>query len=207
MIWAFFAFGSMWFWMLTIGWLVLLTYWVEDEDTAWAFGSVCAFLALIHLFGDINIFTYLKANPMNAVQLVVVYAALGTGWGVLKFYMYNARFKRRIEALKVDFRKQYKLPKAGDVATIDGQKGATEDMKREWDKYWKNNLSHTDRDKMKLSNQSGKVIFWISYWPVSAFWTILNDPLRRLGKLIYNILFVRIFKWIHEKTVGKAVEL
>lgn len=31
----------------------------------------------------------------------------------------------------------------------------------------------------------GRIISWIGYWPPSMFWTLLNDPLRRLGRQIY----------------------
>ncbi len=35
---------------------------------------------------------------------------------------------------------------------------------------------------------------WIVWWPMSAFWTILNDPLRRLAEAL-----VRAFKGIYTK--------
>ena len=31
-----------------------------------------------------------------------------------------------------------------------------------------------------------RIISWIVYWPPSLFWTLLNDPLRRIGQLIYE---------------------
>ena len=31
-----------------------------------------------------------------------------------------------------------------------------------------------------------RIISWIVYWPPSLFWTLLNDPFRRIGQLIYE---------------------
>ena len=34
----------------------------------------------------------------------------------------------------------------------------------------------------------GRIIAWGGYWPPSMVWTILNDPLRRIGNWIYRML-------------------
>jgi len=39
--------------------------------------------------------------------------------------------------------------------------------------------------KPLVRNHKGRVIAWMSYWPWSLFWTILNDPIRRLMRRIY----------------------
>ena len=31
-----------------------------------------------------------------------------------------------------------------------------------------------------------RITAWIVYWPPSLFWTLLNDPLRRIGRMIYE---------------------
>lgn len=31
-----------------------------------------------------------------------------------------------------------------------------------------------------------RIIAWLVYWPPSMFWTLLNDPLRRIGRIIYD---------------------
>lgn len=31
-----------------------------------------------------------------------------------------------------------------------------------------------------------RITAWIAYWPPSLFWTLLNDPLRRIGRMIYE---------------------
>jgi len=36
------------------------------------------------------------------------------------------------------------------------------------------------------NRNKGRIIFWMSYWPASALWTLINDPFTRLFKFIYN---------------------
>jgi len=39
--------------------------------------------------------------------------------------------------------------------------------------------------KPEPENYKGRIIAWIVYWPPSMFWTLLNDPIRKLGRQIY----------------------
>jgi hypothetical protein len=32
----------------------------------------------------------------------------------------------------------------------------------------------------------GRIISWMTYWPFSGVWTIINDPIKRLFKYIYG---------------------
>lgn len=203
MIWAFFTYGTMWFWILSGIWIILLMIFVDREEIWYSFWSVIGYLGLITLFGDVDVFSWLKDHPTDTFRIVILYMIIGVIWGVMKFYFYNSKFQRRIESLKKDFIAQY------SPANVERDDAAlpSEDMKREWDKYRNNYLTYTERDQLILGKQASKVIFWISYWPVSSFWTILNDPLRRFGELMFNLLFIKIFKWIHKKTIGKAMEL
>jgi hypothetical protein len=31
-----------------------------------------------------------------------------------------------------------------------------------------------------------RIISWIAYWPPSLCWTLLNDPIRHIGRMIYE---------------------
>lgn len=49
--------------------------------------------------------------------------------------------------------------------------------------WFGHNLSIT---KPEPDQYKGRIVSWIIYWPPSMFWTILNDPIRKIGKAIYN---------------------
>jgi|GEM_PF-5566044 len=197
MWYAFFVFGSIWFWFLVLIEFIILTALVEHEESWWSFLSVVMFIALIHLFGNVNIFAWMKEHPYELLRWITLYAIIGTCWGIGKFYFYNASAKRAIDKYKPKFYKNFK----------NKEWQSEEEMDREWKRYLHSKLTDRQHQCLDLEGQASKVIFWISYWPVSSFWTILNDPLRRFGEWIYYTCFVRVFKYIHNTTVGEAVKL
>lgn len=38
----------------------------------------------------------------------------------------------------------------------------------------------------RADHNKGRIIFWMSYWPASALWTIINDPITRFYRFLYN---------------------
>ena len=41
-------------------------------------------------------------------------------------------------------------------------------------------------DPPKVSDHKSNIMLWMSYWPISAIWTIINDPIKKLFTLIFN---------------------
>jgi len=44
----------------------------------------------------------------------------------------------------------------------------------------------TSIGKPEPEHYKGRIVSWIVYWPPSMFWTLLNDPIRKIGRAIYN---------------------
>lgn len=49
---------------------------------------------------------------------------------------------------------------------------------------------HSDVNLTKFpphpNDNKGRIIFWMSYWPFSAVWTIINDPITRFYRFVYH---------------------
>lgn len=61
--------------------------------------------------------------------------------------------------------------------------------------------------KPEPDQYKGRIVSWIIYWPPSMFWTLLNDPIRKIGKAIYNWMAGTLKKisdhvWKDEDVVG-----
>lgn len=54
--------------------------------------------------------------------------------------------------------------------------------------YYRTQLKFTDNGHPYIALDKTRIIMWMSYWPVSALWTLINDPLHRLYNFIYNRL-------------------
>ncbi|CAB4162984.1 hypothetical protein UFOVP787_213 [uncultured Caudovirales phage] len=39
---------------------------------------------------------------------------------------------------------------------------------------------------IKVSNNKERIFGWLFYWPLSAAWTVLNDPIRRIFNFVYS---------------------
>lgn len=223
MIWAFFVVGSLWFWLLLSIEIVLLTAFVDAEETWYSFWSVVVFLAILHLFGDLNIFTWLRDHPWDVVRIVALYGLLGVAWGVSK-YVYNVnKVKSILKHLKAKFLTKWdeerekndfiSQEKRRDADLDDDGALAKWDPKAhkqtKWKEYYEGEINHKDQRWIEFGSngQAGTVIFWMAYWPVSFVWTIFSDMLKSAAKWFYYTCLVEIFAKIHRKTVGKELEI
>ncbi len=68
-------------------------------------------------------------------------------------------------------------------------------LREEWKKYiesrWPRSFAYYDDGtfmlkRPKLSNHKGRIMAWIAYWPFSMAYTLLNDPVRKIVRLIYH---------------------
>lgn len=41
-------------------------------------------------------------------------------------------------------------------------------------------------DIPKTSSHKGDIIAWMTYWPFSSLWTLINDPVKRFFKFMYS---------------------
>ena len=66
---------------------------------------------------------------------------------------------------------------------------------------WLSFVYHAKEHKRPMpeaKNNRSEIVGWMVYWPWSAFWTILNDPIRRFYKMLARIL-EKIYDSIAEK--------
>jgi hypothetical protein len=68
----------------------------------------------------------------------------------------------------------------------------TEELLPYWKTYQKENYftdwfgRQVSIEKPTPDKFKARITAWIVYWPPSLFWTLLNDPLRRIGRMIYE---------------------
>ena len=184
----FVIFGTLGFWGLSL--LIAFAFiWCIEFDKS---GGAAFMLVLTYLFlwGAVGINPVLWAwgNPMSAIAYVGGYFLGGTIWTIVKWYFYLLR--RRDEAKKI---KVYFEANEHDIRT-DWSKNSTDTFNFV---NWMNGMSRhqTPRHEYRDNNyppmatqHKGDILFWAAYWPFSAFWTLLNDPIRRLWNAIYSIL-------------------
>ena len=163
---SFLAFGTFWFWLMAVIVFFAITALVEiDEGNGWgAFFVSFAFVALLYFFGSKepieSMLSYVVNNPFPTLMIVGLFFLFGAAWSIAKWFFF----------LKAERKKQWE-------DHVEYNKHALEDRKREW----KPNVPTARRNK-------SLILMWISWWPFSMVWTLLDNPLRKAFNAIYDNL-------------------
>lgn len=185
------AFGGAWFWLVVILASILIVAFLENDNagnaTILAIGSI---LALVFL-GNTGIFSWVAAHPLLLMFYGVGYIVAGALYGILKWYLLlRDRADRHLEvrtswlerAIKRD---SSKLPaKLCREALTTGV--VTGDVKKAWKKYVNHEYYGRRITKPSASRNTGRILSWMTYWPLSGLWTLINDPIRRIFRWLYR---------------------
>ena len=173
----FIVIGGLWFWILTALAAISILTCVEWENGGGATGLLVLYLVLLWIFSDFNPLTWLGHNPKTAVAAILLYFLLGTAWAVVKWYAFVHQQARRVRSLLLDF-----LPRHG----LDSLGQATPEIRREWTHHC--SIRGVSSEPPLIARHKDRILLWMSYWPLSAIWTLINDPVRRIFKMIYHRL-------------------
>jgi hypothetical protein len=180
-----FALGTLAFWLLVIAESVLLLALIEYEKVGWGTISLIATLAALYFLGNSEVVAYLAQNPLTIALGVCGYFVAGTVWSVAKWWFYVGNVREKYDERKADF-----LRSNGVEGTV---------IPDELKKKWKESLAHSTYSVYggarqdfsngivpKARDHKAKILTWMTYWPWSMVWTLINDPVKRLFKYIYR---------------------
>ncbi len=186
-----FLFGTISFWIFFIGFLILLTWLVEFEEGPWALGSLILFLVLMWV-GNSEQLSLILSNTKLIVVSIIIYIILGVLWGICKYALRGMDVRAKVAALK----------KSDDFNYNENSKLSKE---FQWDAHIKGLLSYKDYQFLSGPTDRGAIVMWMAYWPVSAFWTILNDPIKKFFNWLYDHVLIGVFANIHKRILGDSL--
>lgn len=169
------------FWVLSFLAVVALIAFVENKLGGWAIATVIFYLALLHFFSSrgwtpINVLEYAQAHWGEVFMGVVSYFVIGTIWSILKWWSYVKGERRRYDE------------------AISAQEKKLGKPVSEWNEEELKNLfvyrygADNIEIRPKVDSHKEDVFLWIGFWPFSATWTIIDDPVRRICKAIYDLI-------------------
>lgn len=185
------AFGGAWFWLVVILASILIVAFLENDNagnaTILAIGSI---LALIFL-GNTEIFSWVAVHPLLLILYSVGYIVVGALYGLLKWYLLlHDRADRYLEvrtswlenAIKRDSSKlPAKLCRQALTAVV-----LTGAVKKTWKNYIQQEYYGEPITKPSVGRNKGRILSWMTYWPLSGLWTLINDPIRRIFRWLYR---------------------
>lgn len=177
------AFGTLWFWVaLSISFCIML-WAVEVGSSAGATITLLLSAVAFGVLGNVNVFTYAKDNPLNAVFFIMLYILLGIVWAFIKLYFVTRKIRMEYLAEKEAY-----LQKEG--ATID---------------KWVYDYSNKFLYKTDYSDYVPKIMHWSMFWVWSMVWTIINDPIREAFEYIYTV-FSNGYKILFRRMMKPLIE-
>lgn len=204
--------GSFWFWLLVAALLVGVTAFCENERGFLAFLSVVLFLAVIQLLGDADILGYVWHHPHYVIGGVVLYYLAGIAYSLGRWKLFCDNKREVYDTAKADFLDSNKVTYT-NVTTAVVPPHLVKDWKSFLDRRFDQKTSVEYQNGIKFRHHVGRCMTWASYWPCSFFWTMLNDPLRKLFKhamnrlkSVYDAIAVRSFKGVDQDFAEEPVK-
>ena len=171
-----FIIGSIWFWLLSGVWFIALVIFLDCEKGTQATLTMIAFFAALVLLGDFNPLPWMKLHALESIALVVGYFAAGAAWSFVKWYFYVLRIKDRVQEAKTKFLERSKI--------TDGK--IPDSHKARWKEILNSEFGYRRRSlPPKATENKSRILMWMSYWPFSAVWTLINDPVKRAFEYLY----------------------
>jgi hypothetical protein len=121
----------------------------------------------------------------HSVYFAGSYIVVGLLWSWLKWWLFISKIAEKMKDSWQIFLKKNALP--ADTKTL------TPRQNEEWDTH-----RSYDLKKPLFSENKGKITIWVTYWPLSLVWSLLNDLIK---KLIHQIVirFRKIYEGISNK--------
>lgn len=190
---AVFIFGTGFFWLFGVAIFCLLVGLTENERDGWAAISFIGFVAGVSYFNSIQF----DLSVWDIVLYFVYYLVIGCGWSFVKWISFLYKTRDNLKGLKKDFLNTF--------VNTDSREQPIESIPEEkfeqFAKYLYENAYLSNGASMygvkirsredlipDASDFKGKLSRWIAYWPFSAFWTLLDDPIRRIAEWLYSVL-------------------
>lgn len=166
MFFGLFIVGTLWFWLLVLTVCITLMVAVEYNRPGQATLSVLGALFLLGTLGDFNFFKAIAHHPLVALEGTIAYVLAGMLWSIAKWWFHVRAARERFDEAK----KSWFNLNAADF------KSENNEFKR----YAKEKLIPS------VQKEKGRIVTWMVYWPWSAAWTIVNDPVKRTFTIVYN---------------------
>ena len=195
---ALFAFGTLWFWLLIVVVSVILFACTEFEKGGLATVVVIGAIIAIHVWGGKVILTKIAEHPWRSLGYAGIYLVLGTIWGISRWHSFVRRMRRKYDEALELFREHWKLP--GTVANLRERTHRNhegKDVRNEEEVFkdaWKSVVSDGGyrsivfEYKPDPKKHKERIVIWMTYWPWSFLWTMLNDPFKAAYRRVLGLL-------------------
>lgn len=206
MLFMLFAFGGLFWWLLILGASALIVLGLDQDkpriSTAVLIG---AFLALF-VFGDAKetIWPYIRLNPTTILMYALGYLAIGGVYGVYRWWVECTNRNYRFEDFTRNFLRGYGI--TGTKVSDELKPAFVNAMLDSEFKIWnKAENSYIPNVQIWAWDNKGRIIAWMTYWPWSLVWHVIDDFVRRIFRRLYQCI-TSILDGITKRVFAKGTE-
>ena len=188
MIYDLFVVGGVFFWILVGLALIGMLSTVVREAFAGAFLIFFAFCVIVFGFSDLKWSWFVEhQNQLDFYAILYLVGAVVTSF--FKWYFFLRDAKDRYDNCKAKFLES--VNRAGETTIPDS-------LKRTWIRYL---TDHYESDSLKYGQTAtianvipsakqnkDRIIGWMAYWPLVAFWSLMDDVLRRVWETMHRLV-------------------
>ena len=164
------------FWVFLALFVIGLFATVQTERPGWCSTIFVIGLVLIEVFSPYHPITYLITHPLYSGIVLLVYVAGGALWCIVKWASYTDLLKTAYLDYKAKW--QTENPNYRPESFV-----ASAKLKFGFNIPTKDSKPEEYREF--VGKHKAAIYMWITFWPISALGTLIDDPLRRLRRFIY----------------------
>ena len=185
---------SFWIFFPGVVAIILMFVWVAYEIPAGATVTMIVALLVFQFLGKVPIFGSVVAHPFWTILYIAVYFVAGIVWSVAKWTLWCHEIRDAYEEAKQDF---FRLRWEPDPNARGNRTPQTQN--EEWLRRCDHQFPQFSNGEFSARFYKGKILSWMTYWPWSFVWTMLNDVIRRVWNAIY-LRIQRIYQAIADNT-------
>lgn len=181
------------FYLITAVMIISMIALIENDELGWSHALFVAFVCLMAYKSGINLKEIIM-NPMTIFKYLSLYLGIGVVWAFCKWYFFLKNVLANFTAYKEKTKKELQgyTQDALTKAMNDRIKSA---IKNSWNGNGLKELSCEEDSSGQLvilppqaNNNKARITTWITHWPFSMVWTLLNDPIKKLANYIVEVL-------------------
>lgn len=175
-------------------WNVLLIWFLEDESPGFALTSTIAFIILLQLCSDFSFPQWISLNTASFIKYGLAYILIGVVYSIVKYIFYLTESRKIWDRKFNDFK---------NTRNID-RKITIENMPENQKRACFEHMRYTEIPT--VSSSTRHIVFWMAYWPWSAFWTLLNNPLKWMYEYFKDMLG-GLWRRLHTMILGSRIKV
>jgi hypothetical protein len=167
--------------------LVLELIAMEADRPGTCTGILIVGLLVLQYCSPLQPLTFAYHYPVHALILVAAYFFIGSIWIIIKWLSHVYRVRDRFNAVRQECIGALQLSSESVRAESFNMDGTlTEEGKIRVYRFGANKIGERNLP-LQVSQHKAEIYMWWLCWPVSLFWTILNDPITRLWNFVYSL--------------------